>query len=201
MRSAAVVRVLRAGTPLALSLGVLAAISSCSGPRVNSSEVVNQSDRPDSIPAQEAKAMQVLDIDVRILTQPVRLSGPCMIEVRVTNKSSKPVLLNKRLALGYRSSLSRELFLEVFEKASNQIAGREALLYERSSSPPEDYDWVAPDESIDTSFNLFEWYKLGSPGDYEIVVHYQADETPAQKLAELLPGVHSSERIPLAVAP
>ena len=190
MRSTTVVRGLRGLALLALPFGVLAAISSCSDPPVNSSEAVNQSNCPRSIPAKEAKAMQVLDIDVKILTQPVRLSGPCMIEVRVTNKSPTPVLLNKRLAVGYRGSLSRELFLEVFEKASKQIAGREALLYERSSSPPDDYHWVAPDESIGVSFNLFEWYKLGSPGDYELVVYYQADETTAQKPAELLPGVH-----------
>ena len=83
--------------------------------------------------------MKVLQIDVKILTQPVRLAGPCMIEVRITNRSGQPVVLNKRLAVGYKDSLSRELYFEVFETGSSEIVGRESLLYERPLSSPEDY--------------------------------------------------------------
>ena len=145
--------------------------------------------------------MKVLEIEVKITTQPVRLSSPCGMEVRIINKSQQSVVLNRRLAVGYKNSVSRELFVEVFERASNQVVSQEGLLYERDFAPPEDYLRVAPEQSIARSFNLFEWYKLRSPGEYEVVVYYQADESLATKPADLLPGTHASERIPLAVIP
>jgi hypothetical protein len=145
--------------------------------------------------------MKVLEIEVKITTQPVRLSGPCMMEVRIINKSQQSVVLNRRLAVGYRNSDARELFVEVFERASNQLVSQEALLYQRDFAAPEDYLRIAPGESIAGSLDLFEWYKLRLPGDYEVVVYYQADETLAPKPADLLTGTHASERIPFTVIP
>lgn len=190
----------KSGPTLAVSLGILTVVSMCSGPRTNSSETPGRSDHLDST-VNERSAMKVLQIDVRILTEPVRLSGPCMVEVRITNESHQPVIVNKRLAVGYENSLSRELFFAVFEKGSSDIVSREGLLYERPASSAEDYIQVAPEQSIAISFNLFEWYTLRSPGEYEVVAYYQADESLAQRPAELLAGTHSSERVPLAVVP
>jgi hypothetical protein len=187
----------KSGLFLVVSLGILALIIIYSG-RVNTSFILfNQ---PTSMPEKES-AMKVLQIDVKVLTQPVRLSGPCMIEVRITNESPQSVLLNKRLSVGYKDSLSRELFIEVFEKGSNEVVSNEALLYERAFSSPDDYVRVEPEQSISTSFNLFEWYRLRSPGEYEIVVHYHAEEELAPKPADLLSGIFSSGRIPLQVIP
>ena len=191
----------KSGPTLVVSLGILAVVSICSGLRARPSERPNRSDHRNSIPEKERSAMKVLQIDVKILTEPVRLSGPCMIEVRITNKSPQSVVLNQRLAVGYKNSQSRELFLEVFEKGSKEVASREGLLYERVLPAPDDYVRVAPEQSIGRSFNLFEWYTLRTPGEYEVVVYYQADESLAQKPPELLEGTHSSERIPLTVMP
>jgi hypothetical protein len=184
----------KSGPLLIASSGVLALISIYLAQRVKTSDQTN------SMPVKEERAMKVLQIDVS-LTQPVRLSAPCMIEVRITNKSHQSVVLNKRLSVGYKDSLSRELFIEVFEKGSNEVVAHEALLYERDLSSPDDYVRVEPEQSIATSFNLFEWYALRSPGEYELVVYYQADEDLAPKPADLLKGVFSSERIPLRVIP
>jgi hypothetical protein len=191
----------KSGPLLFASLGILALISIYFGRRSNTSETSVVSNQPNSMPEKVESAMKVLQIDVKVLTQPVRLSGPCMIEVRITNKSHQSVVLNRRLSVGYKNSLSRELFIEVFEEGSNEVVSREGLLYERAFSSPDDYVRVEPEQSIGTSFNLFEWYKLRSPGQYELVVYYQADENLALKPAGLLEDIFSSERIPLTVVP
>jgi hypothetical protein len=191
----------KSGPLLFASLGILALISIYFGRRSNTSETSVVSNQPNSMPEKVESAMKVLQIDVKVLTQPVRLSGPCMIEVRITNKSHQSVVLNRRLSVGYKNSLSRELFIEVFEEGSNEVVSREGLLYERAFSSPDDYVRVEPEQSIGTSFNLFEWYTLRSPGQYELVVYYQADENLALKPAGLLEDIFSSERIPLTVVP
>lgn len=145
--------------------------------------------------------MQTLDLKVRILTQPVRFSGPCSVEVRLTNQNPDPVLINRRLAVGYRDSHARELFAEVFKPGSSEIVGQPALLYNRDFSSPADYVWLAPEESVSTSFDLFEWYTLPGPGAYDLIVYYQGDEPLAAKPANLLPGVYASEPLALNVAP
>ena len=106
--------------------------------------------------------MEKLDLKVHILTQPVRLSDPCRVEVRLTNQSPDAVLINRRLAVGYRDSHARELFTEVFKRGSDEIVSQPALLYKRDFSSPADYVWLAPGESVSTSFDLFEWYSLPS---------------------------------------
>ena len=145
--------------------------------------------------------METLDVNVRILTQPVRLSHPCEVEVRLTNRSPDAVLINRRLAVGYRDSVARELFVEVYKRGSDEVVSQKALLYQRNFSSPEDYVWLAPGQSIATSFDLFEWYSLPSAGEFELVVCYQADEPLAPKPAELLPGTYCSERVAFNVTP
>jgi len=150
---------------------------------------------------EKVSAMQTLDLKVRILTQTVRVSGPCNVEVRLTNQSADAVLINKRLAVGYRDSHARELFAEVFKRESTEIVSQKALLYERAFSLPEDYVRLVPGQSVSTTFDLFEWYSLPTPGDFELVVYYQADEPLAAKPAELLRGTYASERAALSVIP
>src|SRR4029453_5007129 len=191
----------KSGPLLVASLGILALVSIYFGRRSNTSETSIVSNKPNSMPEKGKRAMKVLKFNEKVLPQPVRLSGPCMIEVRITNKSHQSVVLNRRLSVGYKNSLSRELFIEVYEKGSNEVVSNEALLYERALSSPDDYVRVEPEQSISTSFNLFEWYTLRSPGEYEIVVHYQADENLAPKPADLLAGIFSSERIPFRIIP
>ena len=145
--------------------------------------------------------METLDLKVHILTQPARLSHPCKIEVRLTNQSLNPVLINRRLAVGYRDSHARELFAEVLKPESGEIVSKPALLYNRNFSSPDDYVWLAPGQSISTTFDLFEWYTLPGPGAYDLIVYYQADEPLAAKPAGLLAGTYASEPVSLSVTP
>jgi hypothetical protein len=148
-----------------------------------------------AIPKEKGSPMETLDVQVRILTQSVRLSHPCKVEVGLTNRSPDAVLINRRLAVGYRDSVARELFVEVYKRGSDEVISQKALLYQRNFSSPEEYVWLAPRQSIATSFDLFEWYSLPSAGEFELVVCYQADEPLAPKPDGLLPGTYCSERI------
>jgi hypothetical protein len=168
---------------------------------VKSAELPQASNHSPSNTKEKDSAMETLDLKVRIVTQPVHFSGPCRVEVRLTNQSPDAVLINKRLAVGYRDSAARELFAEVFKRESTEIVSQKALLYERAFSPPEDYVWLAPGQSVSTSFDLFEWYSLPTRGDFELIVYYQADEPLAAKPAGLLSGTYASERIALNVTP
>ena len=145
--------------------------------------------------------MKTLRIDVRIITQPVRIPDPCLVEVQLTNPSAQPILINRRLAVGYHDSHARELFAEVFRRGSYEVASKMTKLYERDFSPPEDYVRLPPMQTVSTSFDLFDWYSLPSAGDYELVVYYQADEPLALKPVGLLFGIHSSARIAFTVVP
>jgi hypothetical protein len=148
-----------------------------------------------SMPNKKGSAMETLDAQVRILTQPVRLSQPCKVEVRLTNQSTDAVLINRRLGVGYRDSVARELFVEVYKRESGEVVSQKALLYQRNFSSPEDYVWLSSGQSVATSFDLFEWYSLPSAGEFELVVCYQADEPLAPKPQGLLPGTHCSGRV------
>lgn len=181
--------------------GIIAVVSIHWGLGMNTAETSNASNQSLSMREKKEGAMKILQIDIKILSQPVRLSSPCMVEVRLTNKGPQSVVLNKRLSVGYKNSLSRELFLELFKKGTNVVVSKEGLLYERPFSSPEDYVPVEPEQSIATTFNPFEWYSLPSPGEYELVVYYQADENLAYKPVDLLLGTYSSERIALTIIP
>ena len=123
---------------------------------------------------------------------------PCMVEVRITNISKTPVLINNRLAVGCRDSDSRELFVEVFRKGENEVVSEGALDYERDYPLSEHYGDLGPAESITTSFDLCNWYyfPLSLSGPFEMVIYYQADERNPIGIPEgILSGVHASDRI------
>ena len=145
--------------------------------------------------------IEALKVAASVLTHPVRLTRPCLIEVRLTSRSPEPVLINRRLAVGYRDRHARELFAEVFRRGSGEIVSQPTLLYQRDFSRPEDYGPLAPGESVATTFDVFQWYALPSAGDFDLVVSYQADEPRAPKPAGLLAGTYASERVTFHVAP
>lgn len=143
--------------------------------------------------------MEPLRVEAVVKTNPNPRSMPASVEVRLTNQQTEPVLINKRLAVGYRNDLNRELFAEVFRRGGNEVIGEEARDYQRNRPQGADYVWLQPGESVSTSFDLFRWYRLPGPGGYDLVVSYRPDDAPGVKPEGLLAGVHSSERVPFDV--
>ncbi len=143
--------------------------------------------------------MEPLRVEARIQTHPVHFSMPCRVEVSLTNQSAQPVLINRRMAVGYRDSLDREVFAEVFRRGENEVVSQTALLYQRDPSEASDYVGLAPGQMVSNSFDLFEWYRLPAPGEYEAVFSYRADDSPDGQPQGLLGGIHSSARVPLTI--
>jgi hypothetical protein len=136
--------------------------------------------------------------DVLIVTakipDEIEAGQPLPVNVEITNVSDFPVVVNKRLSVGYRNSLSRELFVLVFIAGTHVESGIQKLLYERPFSTGEDYIRLKPDEKIKKEFNLFEWYEMPKAGKYDISVCYQADEDLAYKPDDVVKGVFCAEK-------
>jgi len=142
-----------------------------------------------------------LKITVEIRAGKPRLSQALSLEVRLSNQSEQPVMVNRRLAVGYRESQAREIFVEVFQPDSVQNIAKPAQLYQRNYSVRTDYVWLQPGQSVGTSFDLFEWYAVSAPGKYELVIYYQADESGASPPSGVLKGTWSSPRLAFEIYP
>jgi hypothetical protein len=132
------------------------------------------------------------------LVGPVARSGPAPVTVTVTNVSDAPVLVNRRLAPGYRDSSSRELWADVRDE-SGAPAAVSTIDYERELPAPEDYGELAPQESVAGEFDLFHYARPRSPGRYEVTVVYQADEAIARPPAGTVAGEHAADPIAFVV--
>lgn len=154
---------------------------------------------PGADPRIEGPDMSALSVHARVLTDSVRIGAPCWVEVEVRNEGDDVAIVNGRLAVGYRDSQHRELFVAIFLPGSEEELGKETLLYERDQAAPSDYVALQPGDATQTSFDLFEWYEVPRPGEYEFVVSYQADETLVSPPAGTVGGVHRSPRTPLHV--
>lgn len=143
--------------------------------------------------------MEPLRVEAIVKTQPAYLALPCTVEVTLTNQSSDPVLIVARLAVGYKDSTDRELFADVFQRGAGEVISKHVRLYQRSPPGSQDYVSLAPGQSISTTFDLFRWYRLPGPGEYDLVVSYRADDSPDGYPEGLLTGVHSSGRVPFDV--
>ena len=132
------------------------------------------------------------------LAGPVGRSGPAPVTVTVTNVSDAPVLVNRRLAPGYRDSTSRELWADIRD-ATGAPAEVATIDYERDLPAPDDYGELAPDESISAGFDLFHYARPQHPGRYVVTIVYQADEAAADPPAGVVAGEHAAEPITLDV--
>jgi hypothetical protein len=175
--------------------------SACSDQqRDDTKTVYNTNQDAASMPDKREHQTERVDVEVMLVSKPVLLAKPCIVKVKIRNSGSKPVLINKRMAIGYETSQARELFVSIFRKGSDEQMGKPTQLYERSFSQAEDYVWLNVGMSQVKEFDLFEWYELPGAGDYEIQVFYQADEPMAAIMEDLINGIAASERIALTIA-
>jgi hypothetical protein len=142
-----------------------------------------------------------LDIIVQLPSEPIYRGAPCPIEITIVNQTVEPVMINRRLAIGYSNCLARELYIELRDAKTGSDVSIMEVDYQRDFSPSSDYGYLAPGEKVSITFDLFEWYEPVNPGTYVLVVHYQADEPLAEPPLEILRGVHSSKPMELSIMP
>jgi hypothetical protein len=136
---------------------------------------------------------------VHIATMPAVLNLVCIVKVTLTNNDSVAQIVNRRMAVGYRDTLARELFGDLTNIASGLPANISVVDYDRNFSSPSDYISLPPGQSIERSFDLFEWYAPTKPGTYRLTMHYQADEKLARAPQNVVKGIYTSEPVTLEV--
>ncbi len=142
-----------------------------------------------------------LSIEFSLPSEPIYLGRPCPIRIDVVNRGSEPVMINRRLAIGYLNSLSREIYIQLLNPENDSPAFVNEVDYQRDFSSPSDYGYLPPGGSITKSYDLFEWYEPVKPGTYRLKVFYQADEPLATLPDDILRGVFSGKSVSITVLP
>ena len=133
------------------------------------------------------------------LEGPVARSGPAPVAVSVTNVSDSPVLVNRRLAPGYRDASSRELWADIRDD-TGAPASVSTIDYERDLPTASDYGELGPGESLTGRFDLFHYARPQRAGRYSVTVVYQADEPVAGPPPGVVAGEHAADPLTLDVS-
>ncbi len=123
---------------------------------------------------------------------PLVRSRGAEITVSLVNEGAEPVLINRRMAPGYRDSISREIYCDI----DGPYRKRK---YDRDMSGPDDYGELGPGESVQAGFDLLAWYQVMRPGQYRLTAHYQCDEPAARPPDGIFHGVVTSEPVQFTV--
>ena len=123
---------------------------------------------------------------------PLRRSTGAVLTVRLTNRGSAPVLINRRMSPGYADSISREIYFDL-----DTHYGRRK--YDRDLPSPSDYGPLEAGETVSAAIDLLAWYRNTEPGTYRLTCHYQADEPLADPPDGVAHGVVSSEPVNVTV--
>jgi hypothetical protein len=119
----------------------------------------------------------------------------CPVRVRLRSAGDEPLVVCRRLAVGYRGSDGRELFADVFAPGSDVVVSERSKLYDRDPPSVDDYGPLAPGEELETEFDLIRWYALPGPGTYELQVFYEADGEGTPPIPGVVHGIVASERV------
>lgn len=148
-----------------------------------------------SLNTKEMKDSKTLLLKILPLPDKVLLKKPLKIEVSLENHGKDSVLVNKRMAVGYENSISRELYLEL--ERIDQSEKLDYIEYDinRDFSPPSDYQWLQPEDTLTASLDLLDYYHLTKPGTYQLTAFYQANEVLAETPEEIYPVTVKSEPV------
>lgn len=133
-----------------------------------------------------------LQLDLDLPRGPLRRSDGATVTVRLTNLGSGPALINRRMAPGYRESISREVYFDL-----DTHYGRRK--YDRDLPGPSDYGILDAGESINAAIDLLAWYRNIEPGTYRLICHYDAAEPAADPPQAVVRGVVSGEPVDVTV--
>lgn len=151
--------------------------------------------------SQEMKNDERLALMISVLSEPVYLGHPLMVEAKLINNGDNAVLVNSRMALGYENMPSRELYLKIIDEKSGEHADINEVDINRDFSTPGDFCSLAPGDSLKVTFNLFEFYQLTRPGKYRLTAYYDASEPLAAQPSGSDSGTVESNSLEVNVRP
>ena len=135
---------------------------------------------------------------LKVIIQSINNNAPnnsCIIEIKLVNNGSEKITVNKRMAMGYKNSYEREIFVEIFDELGKEITDFPKNDYSRELAKENDYIQLKPGESITRRSDILEWYPLNISGKYWFKVQYQADEEMSNSPKNVVKGICSSNII------
>lgn len=142
-----------------------------------------------------------LELKIDLEKNRIHLGESCQVLVKLSNEGKKAQVVNRRMAVGYRDNISREIFAELIDLDTGESPRIDFVDYNRDFSPTSEYVYLYPGQTISTSFDLSEWYPLINEGSYKLVVFYQADEPLATAAPpNVVRGILKSNQLGLVIS-
>lgn len=141
----------------------------------------------------------MLELTVNFQSGPAYLNQPFWVEITLKNAGESPLLINTRFAMGYKISISRELYAELIDESAPQNAVYSPVKINRDDPDATDYSLLQSGKSITKKIDLFHYYHPRKPGKYSITIFYQADEALKNTPAAVCRGTISTNPISIKI--
>jgi hypothetical protein len=141
----------------------------------------------------------MLELTANFQSGPAYLNQPFWVEITLKNAGDSPLLINTRFAMGYKTSISRELYAELVDKTAPQNAVYSPVKINRDDPGVTDYSLLKSGKLITKKIDLFHYYHPRNPGKYRITIFYQADEVCKNKPTEVYKGTISTNPISIEI--
>jgi hypothetical protein len=122
------------------------------------------------------KKKKMLQLTAKFPSGAAYLNQPLWVEVTLKNTGDSPLLINSRFAMGYKLSISRELYAELVDETAPHDAVYSSVKINRDDPAASDYSLLQSGKSITKKIDFFHYYHPRKPGKYSIKIFYQADE-------------------------
>ena len=139
--------------------------------------------------------MAELIVTAMFLVDTIRVGDSLPVSVSIINKGTRPLLVNGRLAVGYEDNITREIFVSLYDSTGAKIDIVSKIDYNREYAAISDYVILSPEQSIETQFDLMQWYPIDKLGNYSFFIHYQADELSPNRPNDVVKGVYTSSKM------
>lgn len=141
----------------------------------------------------------MLELTANFHSGPAYLNQPLWVTITLKNAGDSPLLINTRFAMGYKISISRELFAELVDETAPQNAVYSPVKINRDDPGNTDYSLLQSGKFITKKIDLFHYYHPRKPGKYSITIFYQADEALKNRPAAVCKGTISTNPISIEI--
>lgn len=154
-----------------------------------------QSSTLNEVSTGQMKNSDFLNLRIERENSVVLLNQPFLVRVILSNKSNEAIIVNKRLALGLKQQLSRELYPALVNAQTGEPVERKYVKINRDKAKREDYTSLASGESIEKTLDVFSIYPVVEEGLAELMLFYQADESYSNAPDNVFRGIIESNML------
>lgn len=141
----------------------------------------------------------MLELTANFQSVSAYLNQPLWVAITLKNAGDSPLLINTRFAMGYKISISRELYAELVDEIDSQNTVYSTVKINRDDPDTTDYSLLQSGKSITKKIDIFHYYHPRKPGKYSITIFYQADEALKNTPAAVYKGTISTNPVSLEI--